>query len=44
LILPLKEEVTTTVCHKSVVIKKNPVKGGGFRLGVREALINCHFE
>jgi len=27
LILPLKEEVTTTVCHESVVIKRNPPEG-----------------
>jgi hypothetical protein len=31
LILPLKEEVTTTVRHESVVIKRNPSEGGGFR-------------
>ena len=30
LILPLKEEVTT-LCHESVVIKRNPPEGGGFR-------------
>jgi hypothetical protein len=30
-ILPLKEEVTIVLCHESVVQKKNPPKGGGFR-------------
>ena len=31
LTLPLKEEVTKTLCHEGVVINRHPPEGGGFR-------------